>query len=335
MADSVFPICENVVVVPELLKQWEVFGKKGDRALEHSKTSNRVISPNPSPVKWSKDEERKLEKQLKLRGYSFRTIKAYKGQDRRYYLYLAEQTNETNMEQALGDYSLYLLDRNCSHSYVNQAISAIKFYFRNVALKNSPQIAFQRPKKENKLPNVLSQREVLTLLKSVHNLKHRAILFLTYSAGLRVSEVVRLKPGDLDRERSLLHIRQGKGRKDRLTLLSPSALRLVDEYIQIYQPEYWLFPGQDSSKHVTERTVQKVFEQTLAESVVTKSVSLHSLRHSFATHLLEDGIDLRYIQELLGHQSSKTTERYTHVTQKGVRNILSPLDRLMVEEKDK
>lgn len=210
---------------------------------------------------------------------------------------------------------------------MNQAISALKFYSKHV-LNLKETAPYIRPKKENKLPNVLSLDEVMIILKAVDNMKHQAILYLTYSSGLRVSEVVRLRIEDCDHARQVLRVRQGKGRKDRITLLSDAAFRLVRKYIDQEKPEPWLFPGQTPGRHLTERSVQKVFEKALSASGVMKQVGIHALRHSFATHLLENGIDLRYIQELLGHQSSRTTERYTHVSVKDIRRIQSSLDRM-------
>lgn len=168
--------------------------------------------------------------------------------------------------------------------------------------------------------------EVKKVLAQVQNIKHKAILYLTYSSGLRIGEVVRLKPEDIDQERSIVKVRQGKGRKDRFTILSETAYTMLKEYTNLTHPQKWLFPGQTSGSHLTERSVQKVFEQAVQRSSLSRKVSVHVLRHSFATHLLEAGTDLRYIQELLGHQSSKTTERYTHVTVKDARRIKSPLD---------
>ncbi len=147
-----------------------------------------------------------------------------------------------------------------------------------------------RPKKEKKLPYVLSMNEVKLILKALHNLKHRAILYLTYSSGLRVGEVVRLKTQDIDFERKTLRVHQGKGRKDRLTLLSDTAMDIVQPYLQQEKPEKWMFPGQHPDRHVTERTVQKVFEQARVASGIQKKVSIHVLRHSFATHLMEEGL---------------------------------------------
>lgn len=152
-----------------------------------------------------------------------------------------------------------------------------------------------------------------------------------YSSGLRLGEIIRLKPEDIDCKRNLIYIRQGKGKKDRYTILSSTAFSIIKEYIQKYKPDKWLFEGANPMDHISERTVQKVFEKALRKSVVTKEVSIHTLRHSFATHLLESGTDLRYIQELLGHASSKTTEIYTHVSSKNLGNIISPFDTITLD----
>lgn len=195
-------------------------------------------------------------------------------------------------------------------------------------------IDLERPKKEKKLPEILSKNEISKLLKAVKNLKHKAILYLVYSAGLRVGEVVKLKPTDIDSDRMLIHIIQGKGKKDRYTILSETALSILRKYVKVYKPEHWLFPGQHPDKHLTERSVQKVFDNARIDAKIRKDVSVHNLRHSFATHLLEGGVNLRYIQELLGHSSSKTTEIYTHVTQKNLSNIISPLDTIMMNKEE-
>lgn len=281
-------------------------------------------STKESPTPWNSEQEKKLKQELILRGYSPKTVKAYCGHVGRFFLAFR---GEPGMPQTIRKYSLFLLEKRLSHAYVNQAISAVKFYFHKV-LHREDDTPYIRPKKESKLPIVLSCNEVLKVIKAPQNLKHRAILFLTYSSGLRVSEVVRLRLQDVDQERRSLWIRQGKGKKDRVTLLSDMAYEAIQRYIQLEKPDAWLFPGQTPGRHLTERTAQKIFEQALAASGVAKKVSIHALRHSFATHLLEGGTDLRYIQELLGHQSSRTTERYTHVSVKDVRRIKSPLDQI-------
>jgi site-specific recombinase XerD len=168
------------------------------------------------------------------------------------------------------------------------------------------------PKKEKKLPNILSFQDVTKILGALKNEKHRTILFLVYSAGLRVGEVVKLTSQDIDSQRMLIHVVQGKGRKDRYTVLSEIALEQLRKYYKLYKPEKWLFPGQNEKEYLTVRTVERIFENACTAAKIIKKVSVHSPRHSFATHLLEGGIDLRYIQELLGHESSKTTEINTH-----------------------
>jgi len=154
---------------------------------------------------------------------------------------------------------------------------------------------------------------------------------LIYSAGLRVSEVVKLKPEDIDAERKLIHIRSAKGRKDRYTMLSDVALETIKRYLKEYRQSRWLFPSIDKGKHITTRTVEKIFANACKKASIKKDVTVHSLRHSFAAHLLESGTDLRYIQELLGHKSSKTTEVYTHVSNKDIGKIKSPLDSLQIK----
>ncbi len=266
---------------------------------------------------------------LKLKGYSPKTIKSYMSHVKLFLEYNNKTIDDMDKED-IKDYLLHLLDDKCNtHTFVNQAVSAIKFLYGQVLMKGNIILDIARPKRENKLPEILSDKEVLELLDSVVNLKHKAILFLTYSSGLRVGEVVRLKINDIDSDRMMIHVVQGKGRKDRYTVLSEIALKVLREYAREYKPNKWLFHGEDPGRHITERTVQRIFENAKEKAGIHKKVSVHSLRHSFATHLLEGGIDLRFIQELLGHQSSKTTEIYTHVTQKSIKSIASPLDKLM------
>lgn len=166
----------------------------------------------------------------------------------------------------------------------------------------------------------------------VSNLKHRLMLMLMYSAGLRGSEVVKLKSVDIDVQRKFIHVKGGKGRKDRYTILSDVAVETLHEYLKVYGESKYLFPSQDREKHLTIRSVEKIFSDACKKAGVKKNATAHSLRHSFATHLLESGVDLRYIQELLGHKSSKTTEVYTHVSNKELGKIKNPLDNLQMKE---
>lgn len=269
-----------------------------------------------------------MKQELKLKGYSNKTIKAYISHIKRFDNFIKKDLNSIDTDD-IKKYILFLLDqKEASHSFINQAISSIKFLWQKVLHKSDNISLLSRPKKEKKLPNVLSKQEAKDILDSVKNEKHKTLLYLTYSAGLRVSEVVRLQLDDIDSKRMLIRIRQGKGRKDRYTILSELALKQMRKYFLIYKPEKWLFPGIKKENHLSERSVQRIFEQACKDAKIKRKVSIHSLRHSFATHLLESGTDLRYIQELLGHNSSKTTEIYTHVSKKNLGQIKSPLDNI-------
>jgi integron integrase len=276
---------------------------------------------------------KKAEELLILKGYSPETKKAYLGHIKRFILFICKESQEIN-DQDIRKYLLFLLKKEKSHSYVNQAVSSIKFFIKDVLHKRDMIIDLPRPKKEQKLPDILSKNEVSQILKSVKNPKHKALLMLVYSAGLRVGEVVRLKIDQIDSKRMLIHIRQGKGQKDRYTILSDVALETLRVYAKNYHLKDWLFPGAIVGNHLSERSAQKIFEAARKQAGIIKQVSIHSLRHSFATHLLEGGTDLRYIQEILGHKNSKTTEIYTHVSEKELRRIRSPLDWLSDSQND-
>lgn len=294
--------------------------------------------------------EQKLNTALKLKGYSLKTSKAYRGHVRRF-LQSQADLSEMGGSGARKDedfsksmtidsahaqqYALQLLEQGHSPAYVNQAISALRFLAAEVFKQPSEQTSYIRPKKEKKLPYVLSEEEVLRVIQAPANLKHRTMLYLAYASGLRVSEVVRLKITDIDPERGILRVRQGKGKKDRHTLLSQTAWEMIQTYVDAERlpASMWLFPGQQPGSHLHERSLQKVFKEALETSGVQKQVGIHVLRHSFATHLLENGTDLRYIQELLGHANPSTTERYTHVSTKNLKRIQSPLDRIVRDQK--
>jgi integrase/recombinase XerD len=268
---------------------------------------------------------KQLENELKTRKYSQKTIGAYMHYNKEF-LDFTGKTPENIENEDVKSYLLYLIEeKDASASTLNIAINALKFYYGKI-LKKDFIYTVKRPKKDKRLPVVLSRDEVSRLFSVVENPKHRLILMLTYSSGLRVSEVVKLKPGDIDMERKMLHIRGGKGRKDRYTILADSLLEEIEEYKVTYKPDKWLFTGQNPDKHISVRTVQAIFEKAVRKAGIKKDVTVHTLRHSFATHLIENGIDIRYVQELLGHKSLKTTEIYTHVSTRYIENIKSPLD---------
>jgi site-specific recombinase XerD len=203
----------------------------------------------------------------------------------------------------------------------------ISFFSKIENKKLNPELV-HRPKRPKLLPNVLSKEEVKMILNAHGNIKHKAMLSLIYSCGLRRSELLNLKLSDIDSKRGLVIIKQSKGRKDRVAPLSDKILELLRDYYNVYKPQYWLFEGQDKTSQYDEKSLASVLEQALAKSGIQKPVSLHWLRHSYATHLLENGTDLRYIQEILGHSSSRTTEIYTHVSNKNIQRITSPFDNL-------
>ena len=187
-----------------------------------------------------------------------------------------------------------------------------------------------RPRKEKKLPGVFSEQEVLRLLGAVRNVKHRTILMLIYSGGLRIGESIRVRKEDVSFDRKTIFIKAGKGKKDRYTVLSDKMIDQLRGYLDSYQPDYWLFEGQNGGQY-SSSSIQKVFRRAVKASGVNPYSTVHTLRHSFATHLLERGMDLRYIQELLGHSSSETTQIYTHITSKARNKLVSPLDFLDIE----
>lgn len=269
-----------------------------------------------------------LKKQLSLEGYSKKTEKVYISHIRQFSRVINKKLSQTT-DAEIKEYLLDLLDQDLSHSFVNQGISAIKFLARKVLKDKDVSVKLSRPQKEKKLPKVLSKKEVAKILDCLDNPKHKTILYVIYSAGLRVSEVVKLKMDDIDSNRMLIRVIQGKGRKDRYTILSNSCLKQIKKYYELYQPKDWLFPGMKEGRHLTARSVQRIFKKACRKANIKKKVSVHTLRHSFATHLLEKGTDLRYIQKLLGHKSSTTTEIYTHVSKRDIANIESPLDNLI------
>lgn len=222
----------------------------------------------------------------------------------------------------------YILKNKLSSSYQNQIVNAIKLFFKTVEGKTIEIEKIHRPKREKKLPNVLSKEEIKLILNAHDNIKHKSMLSLLYSCGLRRSELLNLKLTDIDSKRNIITVRQAKGKKDRIVPLSNKILEILRIYYLECKPVFWLFEGQHKKEQYSEQSLQSVFKQAIKKANITKPATLHWLRHSYATHLLENGTDLRYIQELLGHKSSKTTEIYTHVSTKSIQLIKSPFDDL-------
>jgi len=222
----------------------------------------------------------------------------------------------------------YIIGQRLSASYQNQVVNAIKLFFRTMQKRSMDIELVHRPKTSKRLPNVLSKEEVKLILDALNNIKHKTMLSLIYACGLRCGELLRLRPEHLDSRRKLLIIKQSKGRKDRIVPLSDKAAALVREHIKIQGSAYYLFEGQTKGHMYDERSLQQVLKNAVLKAEIRKPVTLHWLRHSYATHLLESGTDLRYIQEILGHSSSKTTEIYTHVSNLSIQRIVSPFDNL-------
>ena len=272
---------------------------------------------------------------LKLKNYSEPTIKTYRLHFQRFLKYYQKTKLEDLTHEQIRKYLLYLVEeKKYSTSAQNQAINSIKFYYEKVLGKPVEKYYVPRPRKEKKLPQVLSEEEVTKILKQIKNLKHKCIIYLIYSAGLRLTEVVHLKIIDIHSDRKQIFVRSAKGNKDRYVLLSESILILLREYYKKYNPKVWLFEGKPKEQY-SKRSIQTIFKRAVKNSSITKHATIHTLRHSFATHLLEHGTDLRYIQELLGHKSSKTTEIYTHITRTAKNKIVSPLDNLALNIIDK
>jgi site-specific recombinase XerD len=268
----------------------------------------------------------RLDEELRLRRYSPRTRSAYCKHVRRFLEQLGPSS--TIAVEPVRRYLLNMVDAGHSRSHQDQAMSAIRFLAVYVLHQPALITTIPRPRKERKLPNVLSRGEVRRLLSAITNLKHKTLVMLIYSGGLRVGEAVKLKPADVDTERKLVRVKAGKGRKDRHTLLADIATRCLNDYLAAYQPIRWLFPGSRPDRHLHARSVQKLVQAAARRAGIAKRLTVHTLRHSFATHLLEGGTDLRYIQELLGHASPATTEIYTHVSTRELSRIASPLDQL-------
>jgi site-specific recombinase XerD len=285
---------------------------------------NPIFKPAP-PEKFSAQWQNRLDAELRARKYSLQTIRSYQYYNRLLCRTLQKSPDEIRPEGITGFLAELEKDKKYSSSSINLAISAIKFFYDKV-LKSERLCDRQRPHKDGRLPIVLSRKEIGKILDTECNPKHRLLLMLAYSSGLRVSEVVALKRESIDLERNVIYVRLGKGRKDRYTLLSEKAAQFIAEYYEFYGTQTWLFPGQSAARHLSIRSAQHIFDKAVTRAEIQKEVSIHSLRHAFATHLLENGTDIRYIQELLGHSAIRTTERYTHVARGSALRIQSPLD---------
>jgi len=281
--------------------------------------------PASLPEKLSVQLKEKLEAELRSRKYSAQTRRAYIYYNRLICRTLQKTAEEIRSDDVTNFLALMEKDKKYSASALNLAISSIKFFFRFV-IKKEDIAEKHRPHHDGRLPMILSKEEISKIISLEKNPKHRLLLMLVYSSGLRVSEVVALKKEHIDLSRKVIFISLGKGRKDRNTLLSEKAAQYIVDYYKFYNIDKWVFPGQPASKHLSIRSAQQIFDKAVRRAAIPKEISIHGLRHTFATHLLESGTDIRYIQALLGHANLRTTERYAHVARRSVLNIKSPLD---------
>lgn len=305
-----------------------------NRLLEKTKSILIVVpheteSDLPQIDSGSLQEIERFKQWMEHKRYSDSTVKTYMQAITVFLRFIkpkmsAEATNE-DMQRFVYQ---YMIPRKLSFSYQNQAVNAAKLFFKTIRGSVLITEQLERPRREHKLPNVLSKEEVAAILQALSNQKHRTMLSLIYACGLRRSELLNLKPENIDSKRHMLIILNSKGKKDRVVPISEKVITMLREYYKIYKPKTWLFEGQNMGEQYSETSLQKVLKMALEAAKMHKPVTLHWLRHSYATHLLESGTDLRYIQELLGHKSSKTTEIYTHVTEKSLQKIKSPFDDL-------
>jgi len=262
---------------------------------------------------------------LELKRYANNTVKTYVSCFEDFLNYYNKSNVDELNENDVRNYLEFLIKMDRSDSYINQAINSIKFYYETVLGMPNRFYSIERPRKKRKLPVVLSKEDISLIIKNANNLKHKCIISLLYSAGLRRSELLNLKLTDIESKRMLIRVQDAKGNKDRYTLLSETILKDLRKYYKQYKPKEYLFEGQ-FKKQYSPNSVGKVVSNAAIKAGIKIPVSSHILRHSFATHLLESGVDIRYIQLLLGHNSTKTTEIYTHVAKNSFNFIKNPLD---------
>ena len=293
-------------------------------------TATHIATKKETLMHLSQTEQEHLlrfEKLLRVKKYSESTLKNYRNE---FAVFLRTASGRVDIdlltEAQLSGYLLYLIQKKkYGESQLNLAVSALKFYYEKVSHKARLHFDLPRPRKRHPLPKVIDKESVIKLLNAPDNAKHKTMLMCAYAAGLRVSEVAHLKITDVDSKRMTIRIEQSKGKKDRYVMLSEKLLTQLRTYFKTYKPKVYLFEGQYGGA-ITTRTIQKVFDNAKDKAGIKQPVGIHSLRHSFATHLHESGIDIKYIGDLLGHKDIKTTNIYTHVSKREIGKIRSPLD---------
>lgn len=293
-----------------------------------------LASPQQAKEPMTQLRQRMIE-DLRVRNYSPRTEKTYVDAVAAFARHFGKSPDQLGPED-VRTYQVHLVEeRGASWTRLNQAVCALRFLYVKTLGKDWPLRHIPYAKSEKKLPVVLSQREVCRLLEAVANIKHLSILLIAYSGGLRVSEIAKLRIAHIDSERMVILVRQGKGRKDRIVPLSPTVLEMLRQYWLSEHPRDYLFPGSDPRRPITVSSIQKVCKRMATAAGIKKPVSMHTLRHTFATHHLEAGTDLRTLQMLMGHTNLKTTSRYLHVSTDKLRAARTPLDLLTDFETNK
>ena len=291
-----------------------------------------ILNSNLKISEYNKKQLKIFIKVLTLKAYSLSTITTYKSEFAVFLQTLKDFKVDELKTDRVKNYLFYCHDKlKLSENTIHSRMNALKFYYEKVLKRERFFFDIPRPKRPLQLPKVISEEKIFKGLSEIKNLKHQVLLMTAYSAGLRVSEVVNIKVDDINSDRMQIFIERAKGKKDRLVPLSKVALELLREYYKKYQPKKWLFEGQIKNTPYSSRSAQAVFNYYFEKIGIPKYITFHSLRHSYATHLLEGGTDIKYIQELLGHNDIRTTLRYTHVSKKSLQKIESPLDKIFRE----
>ncbi|GBD87687.1 tyrosine recombinase XerC [bacterium BMS3Abin03] len=273
----------------------------------------------------------KFSKHITLENYSGQTIKNYLSALKLFLEYIQNLHIKEVTDKDIKDYLYYCKsEKKYSYSSMKLVIAAISYLYKKVFNKPVPDALNVKFRKPSTLPTVLSPKEISKILSVTTNLKHKTILLLIYSAGLRLSELLNLRIGDIDSESMKIHVKQGKGKKDRYVMLSENVLKMLREYYKVYKPKEFIIEGQKGGKY-SPKSVQSIFNASLKKTGIKKKATVHTLRHSFATHLLDDGTDIRYIQELLGHKRLASTQIYNHVSSYSTNKIKSPADNLIIK----
>ena len=319
----------------ELEKLKEILAQKFEIVYINRKTKKELFKPERNIPENITNSVSKYKDYLKVQRYSEQTIRTYISIISKFFIFIKyKDPAEINIDDIDNYNRNYIIENSMSQSYQNQFVSTVKLFYEVIFNTKLNIEEIQRPRRVKALPKVLAKEDVIKLFDSVRNLKHKTILVLIYSAGLRRSELLHLKVSDIDSKRMVINIRHGKGNKDRIVRLSENVLELTREYFKLYHPKEFLIEGKGGNMY-SASSIWKIFKHAKEAAGIKMKGGVHILRHSYATHIHEDGCDIRYIQEILGHKSSKTTEIYTHVSTKSIQKIKNPIEDIDLLGKNK